>query len=123
MADLIRHWPRLAPTGDAAIDQARVARGAGFGTEAQPLHDAGTETLDQGVGAFDQAQDPVAIFWRFQIDRHGGSAAMQDFAADVVEHGGGRAAAPCQTKDLGAHVGQDHTGEGDRPQAVDFDDA
>ncbi|MNE26038.1 hypothetical protein D3C80_1193880 [compost metagenome] len=123
MPDLISHRPGLTPAGDAAIDQAWIARGADLRSQAQPLHHAGAEALDQSVGALDQGQDPVAVLARFQIDRHGGPAAMQDRAADLLEYGGGGAAAASQAQDLGPHVGQHHAGEGDGPQAVDLDDA
>ena len=48
--------PVLAPAGHAAVDEARVAREADVGAEAEPLHHAGAETLDEHVGALDQAQ-------------------------------------------------------------------
>lgn len=48
---------------------------------------------------------------------------MQHLAADIVEDGGRGAAAARQPQDLGPHVGQHHAGEGDWPQAVEFDDA
>ena len=41
----------LAPAGHAAVDEARVARVHGVGPEAEALHHAGPEALDQRVGA------------------------------------------------------------------------
>ena len=48
--------PCLAPAGHAAIDQARVARRHDVGAEAQPLHHARAEALDQRVGVGEQIE-------------------------------------------------------------------
>src|SRR3546814_14725697 len=47
---------RLAPTGHSPVDKRRVARERYLGAETEPLHDPGTKTLAQDVGALGDHQ-------------------------------------------------------------------
>ena len=47
----------LAPAGHATVDQARIARQTFVRPEAEALHDAGAEALDQHVSAFNQFEN------------------------------------------------------------------
>src|SRR5207247_11067024 len=51
-----REWARRTVSGDIADDQARVARAERRGREAEPLAGAGTQILDEHVGAH---QEPI----------------------------------------------------------------
>ena len=55
MPGRLRQRPVLTPAGDAAVDEAGVAREAIVGAEPEPLGDARPEPLDQRVGALDEA--------------------------------------------------------------------
>ena len=57
MSGRLRQWAGLAPTGDAAENQFRVAGGHGGGAETQALHHAGAKAFDQGVSRFKQLPD------------------------------------------------------------------
>ena len=52
--------PLLAPAGHPRVDQPRVAGQHLVGTEAEPLQDAGPQTLDQHVGVVEQAEQDLA---------------------------------------------------------------
>jgi hypothetical protein len=118
VADLMRQRPGLAPAGDAAIDQAGVARGQIVRSQAQPLHDAGPKAFDHRIGRRGQRQHTLAVFWRLQIDGNGRPSAMQHGAADILEHAAAVGAG--QAQHLGPQIGQHHAREGHRTQAVEF---
>jgi len=67
----------MAPTGDAAIDQIRVARLEHLRAEARPLHRSRPEAFDQHVCAVDQLDDLRRPFGRFEINFHRGARAME----------------------------------------------
>ena len=60
--------PGLAPAGDAAEDELRVAGEADVGAEAEPLHHAGPKPLDDRVGAGDQIERQRGALRVLQID-------------------------------------------------------
>jgi hypothetical protein len=72
----VRQRPVLPPAGHPAVDETRVAGEAVIGAEAQPLGDAGTEPLDQRVGAFDKAQCESLAVRTLQVERQGSAAAQ-----------------------------------------------
>src|SRR3546814_1055135 len=53
----------------SGIDQARIARTDHGIVEAQALHRAGREILDQHVGLLEQPADDLMAFRRFEVDR------------------------------------------------------
>ena len=109
----------LAPTSNAAEDEARVAGEALVRTEAEPLHDAGTKPLDQRVGLLDEAEQGCDAVGVLEVDRHRAPAAVEHVASGIPS-GGSRA---IDTHDVGAHVGQHHGGERARSDARHLDHA
>src|SRR6185312_11622234 len=75
----------LAIAGDRAIDQPRIERAHVGVAETEPRHHAGTELLNQDVGAHEQRLELFAVGLALEIDRKHALAA--------VEHGEGRALA------------------------------
>jgi len=76
VASGVRQRPVLAPAGHPAVNETRVAPEAVLGTEAEPLGDAGAETLDQCVGALDEAQGESPSFRALEVERQGAAAAQ-----------------------------------------------
>ena len=92
------------------------------GAEAEPLHHARPEALDQRVGALDHAQrrrDRVGVL---QVEADAAPAALHDVP---VRRSGRRAhrAGAVDAQDLGAHVREHHRGERSRPDARELEDA
>ena len=113
----MRQRPVLAPARHAAVDQARVARQAGLGAQAQALHHAGPKALDQQIGACDQRQGRGLAFLAAQVDLDLAAAAR----GDVLRID--RRAGPRDAQHLGTHVGQQHGAERPRAQARELDNA
>ena len=61
-------WPVLAPPGEAAVDEARVARAADVGPDAEPLGDAGPEHLEHHVGRVGEAQERVDAVGMLEVE-------------------------------------------------------
>ncbi|MNE31618.1 hypothetical protein D3C80_1251950 [compost metagenome] len=109
----------LAPTGHAAVDQARVARQANIRSEAQALHHAGTHAFDQGVTAFYQAQYGLDAFRAFEINSDGTFAALIDSTGAHVDF----VSSLCATLDqhhISAKIGKQHSTKGSWPKPRDF---
>ncbi len=83
----VRQRPVLAPAGDAAVDEARIARETVGGAEPQPLGDPGTEPFDQPVGLVDETQGQRFSVRGFEIDRDRPAPAQQQV---VAQFGRGR---------------------------------
>ena len=59
----------LAPSRDPAVDESRVSGRAFLGSEPETLGDAGTESFDEGVRAFDETQHGLDSVGVLEIDR------------------------------------------------------
>ncbi len=99
----------LAPAGHAAVDQARVARMAFGGSEAQALHHAGAETFDEHVGFRDDVEHGCGRAVRAQVDLQRAAAAREDVVRRSARAGA------FDADHLRAHVGEQHRAE--RPGA------
>jgi hypothetical protein len=115
----------LAPPGHAAVDEGPVPDKTGIGPDAQPLRHAGTESLDESVGPFDQAQHELDRFGVLEVDPHRGTAPGQEVPMARIRgrgtfgSAGGR---PLEADDLGAGVSQHHGREGAGPDPRQLDD-
>ena len=118
----LRQRPILAPAGDAAIDEARIAREAIVGAEPQPLGDAGAEPLDKRVGAFDEAQGQRLSVRGFEIDRDRPATAQQQVVAQRPRETKIAAAWSVDAQHRGTHVGEQHRAHRPRPDPGEFDD-
>jgi hypothetical protein len=105
----------LAPARHAAVDQARVARQAGIGPQAQALHHAGPESLDQQVGACRQVHGRGLALLAAQVDPDLAAAARGDVLCIDWRAG------PRDAQHLGTQVGQQHGAERPRAQARELD--
>ena len=115
--------PALAPAGDAPEHQLGIARQADLGPEAEALHHAGAEALDQRVGAVDQLERGRRRFRLLQVERDRAAAAIEKAAAlERIERVAAGRRLAVDAHDLGAHVGEQHSGEGRRPDAGHLDD-
>ena len=117
MAGGLRQRAFLAPAGHAAVDQPRIARQHHVGSEAEPLHHAGTKAFDQRVGVGEQVEHLRDRGLVLEVELDDLAAAPRHrfqvlLGADAIER-----------HDLGAHVGQHHAGERARADAGEFDDA
>ena len=84
VAGRLRERTLLAPARHAAVDEARIAREADVGAEAEPLHHAGPEALDQRVGLLDQTQHRVDALGLLQVDADRAPAARQEVEARLA---------------------------------------
>src|SRR6516162_7462472 len=82
----LRERALLAPAGDAAINEARVAREAILGAEAQPFGDSGAEPFDQRVGVFDETQSKRLAVRMFEVDRQAFPATQQQVIPQWPRH-------------------------------------
>ena len=116
----VRHRAVLAVAGHPAVDQARIARERDVGAEAEALHDAGPEALDQARRRSRSAAAPISRPSRLQV---GATDRRPRF---IAFHGRGRAAAAAgavDPDDVGTEVGQQHRAERAGADAADLDDA
>ena len=118
----------LAPAGDAAIDQRRLALQADVRPQAERLHDAGAKALDQHVGLRDQPQRDLAGLRLLEVQRDRLAPARQHIA--VARGEGSHAVALARlggldravdADDARALVGQHHAGKGRWPQPGELD--
>ena len=110
----------LAPTGHAAVHEARVAGEADVGADAEPLRHAGPESLGQRIGALDEPQHRLDAVGVLQVDRHGAAAAVHH------RHRSGIATArhglrAVDVQHVGTHVRQQHRGERTRADPGELD--
>ena len=102
----------LAEARERAIDEPRVGRAQRFIVRAEPLHDAGAESLDDHVGAGGELLEERLALGRLHVQRQRALVAV-----DVDE---GRAALPVRIllsvrwrldlEDIGAHIREHHPG-------------
>ena len=114
----LRERTFLAPAGHAAVDEPRVLRERDIRAEAEPLHDAGAKAFDEDVGLADQFERRLDAILRLEIDFHDAPPALREIAGVRLDLALAR-----KGDDVRAHVGHQHTGEGPRPDAGEFDDA
>ena len=115
--------PLLAPARHAAVDQLGVAGHADVGAQAEALHDAGTEALEDGVGAVDEAQRRLDAGRVLEVDRDRAAPPRQQVAGGVGGVAAADAVGPVDADDLRAHVGEHHAAERPRPDALQLHDA
>ena len=114
--------PLLSPSGHAGEDEARIGGEADVGAEAQTFHDAGTETLDQGVGLGDGGEN--------RLDRRGPLQVERDraFVAIVEIEPGWRLGFEAGLRDLvdaqdvDAEIAEQRSGERGGSDPAQFDD-
>ncbi|MNX42295.1 hypothetical protein D3C86_727130 [compost metagenome] len=118
-----RQRAALAPTGHAAVDQARVARPALRRPQAQALHHAGAISFDHHVGCFDQRHGLRVVFRLLEVQRHDRLAEAQRTHLFAAQTPGHRALARRRHHGhLGAHVGQHAARQRPRSDALELDD-
>ena len=115
--------PVLAPSGHPSEHQLRIACEALGGPEAEPLHHAGPEPLDQSRRP--TRRDRAA--WRRRRGASGrwrccGGRAAGGRRAALVGRRPAHRTGPFHPIDLGAHVGEHHRGERAGSDAGEFDD-
>ena len=112
----------VAIAGDGAADQRRIILAQALQREAELVHRAGLEVLQQHVGAGDQLFQRGAAFLGGEIDHHGILAAVEpdEIAALALGRGviaaGEIALGPLHLDDMGAGIRQPRRAErrGDR---------
>src|SRR5215510_7326285 len=112
-----------------AVDEPREALGERLGAEPHLLEGAGTEVLNEDVGAPDQLQQPLDVGGLLEIE---GDAALvrvdgEEARRDALPEGRAPAArvvtlGPLDLDDVGAHVAEDLRGDGAGQILRDLDD-
>ena len=77
----LRQRTRLSPSGHAAVNETRVALERHVRPEPEPFHRAGAKTFDQRGGLGDEVAGEHEAVGMFQIERHGGTRALQECKA------------------------------------------
>ena len=77
MTGALRERTLLAPAGDAAVHELRVAREAGVGAKPQALGDPRPKSFDQRVGALDEVEHDFHGAGILEIERNGIAVAQQ----------------------------------------------
>src|SRR5207253_2403878 len=120
---------RPAERGDGAVDETGVDRRQGVVAEAEALHGARPEILDEDVGALDEIPEDVGAFRGLQIEREIPLVAVDDEIRRrlpaLVRRPGPRLVARAgvfHLDDVGPHVGQQHAAEGPREDTREIDD-
>ena len=125
--------PVLAVAGDRAVDEPRVLLAQPLVADAEAVHHAGPERLEQHVGAAREPQQHVAAAGRLEVDPDGPLAAVQrqerrgrraGIGALVLRLGPADVVAHPRVLDLdhvGAEVGQQQRAEAARQQAREVD--
>src|SRR4029453_11211320 len=123
-------WPGSPERRDRAVDEAGVDRGQGVEAEAEALHGARPEILDEDVGALHQITQDVPPFRGLQIEREIPLVAIDHevrcrFPTLVGRPGTRFVARPgvFDLDDIRAHVGQQHAAEGPGQDAREIEDA
>ena len=115
--------PRLAPAGDAAEHQLRIAGEADIGAEAEPLHHARAKAFDDGVGAGDEFERERRAFGVLEVEAYRAAAAVDEVRRlDALERILARRGLAVDPQHVGAHVGEHHAGERRGADARHLDD-
>ena len=113
----VRHRPVLAPAGQAAVHEPRVAGGALVGADAEALGDARPEHFEEHVGLLDQPQQRLDALRQLEVDRHRLLAPVHGRGRGPGAVDRPRGIDPVDPQHLGAHVGEQHPAERPRAQA------
>ena len=112
----------LAPAGEPAVHEPRIAREAGLGTEPEPLHDARAESLDERIRLLDEPQHDLRGTRLLEVEGDRALAAPREVVLRLgIERQ--RTALAIHQHDLGAEVGEQHAAERAGPDAHELDDA
>jgi hypothetical protein len=117
-----RQRAALAPAGHASVNQPRIAREHRIGPQAQALHHAGTEALDQRVGLARQFERGLHAAGRFHVQGDRAPAAHGHVVPALAVHAQVRRLRAVDHQHVGAHVGQHHAAERAGPDGFEFDD-
>ena len=117
MARRVRKRPLLPPAGQPRIDETRIAGEHGFRSEAEPLHHARPEALQQHVGRFRQREHGLDGAGLLEVERGRAPAPVQQVGArmDAVTR-----PHPVDAQHIRAHVRQQHGAMRPRPDAGDL---
>ena len=108
-------WSRLSPARHATVDEGGVAGVGCVRTDAEPLHHAGAQSLDQRIRARGEIEQGLHALGLAQVQDDGVLAAIVDR--------GHRHAGPVHEDHLGPHIREQHPGIGTRPDTCELDDA
>ncbi len=118
----LRQRPLLAPAGDPAVDEPRIAGEAILGAETEPLGHPRAEPLDQRIGALDEAQGERLAVRMLEVERQASPPAQQQIIAQRTRDAEIASAWPIDAQHRGTQVGEQHPAHWPRPDARQFDD-
>ena len=113
----LRQRPMLAPARHSAVDQPRVATRDRLRPQPQALHDARAEAFHQDVGRLQQLQHLLDAGGVLEVGLHHRASPLRDVARIT-----GACPRAVDRHHVGAHVRQQHAGEGPRSDARELDD-
>ncbi len=122
VAGFLRERPLLSPSGHAGEDEARIGGEAEVGTEAQPLHDAGPEALDQGVGPGDRREHRVDRGALLEVERDRAFVAIVEIETGRRLGLGAWFGDPIDAQNIGAEIAEQRSGEWRGSDPAHFDD-
>ena len=89
-------------------------------TQTQALHDARSESLDEGLGAPDQLKSSFLSGIRLQVQRYRTLAAHQHVVPALALQAEVAGRGPVDHQHVGAHVREQHAGERTRADRFEF---
>ena len=123
MPGRLRQRPLLAPAGDPAVDEPRVAREAVVGAEAEPLgrpRDGSPRSARRRARSSRSASAfPPGLF---QVERQGRPPAQQEIVAQLALEAEVARLRPVDAQHAGAEIGEQHRAHRPRPDARELHD-
>jgi hypothetical protein len=130
VAGVLRPRAALPVAGDRAVHQGGVDLPERIPAEAQAVHDAGPELLDQNLGLGDERQEPRDLLRVLEVERQAALAAVEQREAQALAVQPGRVAAHAvalagalDLDHLGAGLGQQQGGQGPGQQGREVEHA
>jgi hypothetical protein len=121
VAGPVLHRPVLAEARHATIDEAWIDAMRDIGTEAQPLHDARPETLDEDIRRLRHLEQKLDPFRPLEVQLDDVPAVPVEVVAPRLAEQIRAAAQPFDAQDLCAHLGQHQPGQRHRAEPGHFD--
>lgn len=117
-----RERPGLPPSGDPAVDQARIARQARLGAQSQALGHPWPTSFDERIGGVDEGQHLFDARGCLQVDRQALAIAQHQVVLRRPAHAELDGFGPLDAKDGRAEIGKQHRRHRAGPDTGKFDD-
>ena len=122
MPGALRPGPILTPAGHAGEDQRGIGSEARIRTDAQPLHDAGTERVDQHVVPLHEPEHHRRTVWMAEVQGNRLLAPIHRSGGNLIRSPRRRLLHAVDLDYRRPHVGEQHACKGSWPLAGQLED-